>query len=264
MKIWTEPDVRLIGRTQFINPNVWPFENTDSKSDAELIVEHAGRVCYLSFGDKRGNKKNSDYIKNIIKMKHGSVLEHTIYSFLIQGISRACSHEIVRHRHLSFSQLSQRYVDHKETDLVIHPEFFLGMSEEEKSDLLKRIEDSFNNTLQLYNDLTEKFTQKYKDFKFEGLEQHEINRIKRKMARQASRMVLPNMTETKMVVSGNARAWRNFIEKRASMNSDLEIRILAIKILKILQEESPHIFGDFQITKFSDGTLIAKTEFEGV
>src|SRR5678809_42615 len=79
-------------------------------SDGETLAEIGGRLCYMSFG--KGRKGNAEYLCNIIEQQHFSVLEHANYSFIFTGVSRSLTHELVRHRHFSFSQLSQRYVDH--------------------------------------------------------------------------------------------------------------------------------------------------------
>ena len=83
--------------------------------------------------------------------------------------------------------------------------------------------------------------------------------LRRKMARQAARSVLPNATETKIFVTANARALRHFIELRADEHADVEIRRVAIKMLGLLQKESPNIFGDYVIESLPDGTQVAKT-----
>jgi len=83
--------------------------------------------------------------------------------------------------------------------------------------------------------------------------------LRRKRARQAARSVLPNATETKIVVTGNARTWRHFIELRASDAAEAEIRSLAVKVLQTLQQEAPHIFGDYRI---ENG--VAVTEYRSV
>jgi thymidylate synthase (FAD) len=83
--------------------------------------------------------------------------------------------------------------------------------------------------------------------------------LRRKLARQAARSVLPNATETKIFVTGNARALRHFIEMRASRHAEVEIRKLAVKVLQILQQEAPHIFGDYQLIPLPDGTVEAVT-----
>jgi thymidylate synthase (FAD) len=85
--------------------------------------------------------------------------------------------------------------------------------------------------------------------------------LRRKQARQAARAVLPNATETRVVVTGNYRAWRHFIAMRATEHADVEIRALAIECLRQLQREVPNVFGDFEIGLLDDGTEIASSPF---
>jgi thymidylate synthase (FAD) len=81
--------------------------------------------------------------------------------------------------------------------------------------------------------------------------------LRRKQARQAARAVLPNATETRIVVTGNYRAWRHFIAMRASEHADLEIRRLAVECLRRLVDVAPQVFSDFEITVLADGTEVA-------
>src|SRR5262245_53982641 len=82
---------------------------------------------------------------------------------------------------------------------------------------------------------------------------------RRKAARQAARSVLPNATETKIFVTANARALRHFVELRASRHAEVEIRKLAVAVLRIMQQEAPHLFGDYQLVPLPDGTFEATT-----
>jgi thymidylate synthase (FAD) len=88
--------------------------------------------------------------------------------------------------------------------------------------------------------------------------------LRRKRARQTARSLLPNATETKIVVTGNARAWRHFIELRASEGADTEIRVLAVKCLRLLQQEAPNLFNDYTVRQKPDGSEIVETEFRSV
>ena len=98
----------------------WQLDET--ATDAEKLIEFAGRVCYMSFGNKQSPKTNFEYIRHLISQGHDSVLEHASWSFIIQGVSRALTHQLVRHRiGFSFSQLSQQYVDHSEVQFVPPP-----------------------------------------------------------------------------------------------------------------------------------------------
>ncbi|MXY12521.1 MAG: thymidylate synthase (FAD), partial [Chloroflexi bacterium] len=88
--------------------------------------------------------------------------------------------------------------------------------------------------------------------------------LRRKMARQAARSVLPNATETKIFVTANARALRHFIELRGNEHAEPEIRRVATKVLAIMQEEAPNLFGDYQLQSLPDGTSQAVTEHRKV
>ena len=87
---------------------------------------------------------------------------------------------------------------------------------------------------------------------------------RRKAIRQAARSVLPNATETKIFVTGNVRAWRHFIEMRATPYADWEIRALALQVLDLLQREAPIMFGDFEVSELPDGTRVAAPEYSKV
>ena len=125
----TKPKVYLVGRQIVVNEELQRFLNdegmlfaTDTEQAAEILAEIAGRACYMSFG--KGRKSNQEYIENILSSKHGSVHEHAVWNLLITGVSRALTHELVRHRAgFGYSQLSQRYVDEAEARYVVPPLF---------------------------------------------------------------------------------------------------------------------------------------------
>src|SRR6185437_9183042 len=151
------------------------------------------------------------------------------------GVSRALTHELVRHRHLSFSQLSQRYVDESEVAFVLPPEI------EEGSEAYEIFEQSCARANDEYRQLLERVEVQVKD--------EPSATLRRKRARQTARSVLPNAAETKIVVTGNARAWRHFLELRGSASAEAEIRLLALALLRVLREEAPNLFGDYQIVR---------------
>ena len=124
MRIITQPRVYLVGRTstepseidRFLKENEVSW-TTDTSVGGEQLCEMAGRTCYMSFG--KGRKTNADYLGHIIGVGHGSVLEHATWNFLITGVSRSFTHELIRHRAgFGYSQLSQRYVDESDCDFV--------------------------------------------------------------------------------------------------------------------------------------------------
>ena len=215
--------VQLIARTEFSAPPDVPW-STDADGGAAL-VEFAGRACYQSWSKPNPRTAtNASYIRHIIDVGHFSVLEHASVSFYITGISRSCTHELVRHRHFSYSQLSQRYVPEDDSQVVAPP----GIDDDpELQEILTAAADAGRAAYaELLNRLEAKFM----------VDQPAGNAavLRRKQARQAARAVLPNATETRIVVTGNYRAWRHFIAMRASEHADVEIRRLAIECLRQL------------------------------
>jgi len=234
--------VQLIAKTEFIAP---PDVSWSTDADGgEALVEFAGRACYQSW--YKPNPKtatNAGYLQHIIDVGHFSMLEHASVSFYITGISRSCTHELIRHRHFSYSQLSQRYVPENESQIVVPP----GMEDDaELQQILARAADASRAT---YAELLGGLEAKFAD---------QPNAVlRRKQARQAARAVLPNATETRIVVTGNYRAWRHFIAMRASEHADLEIRRLAIACLRELVDAAPAVFSDFHIATLADGSEVA-------
>ena len=198
----------------------------------------------MSFG--KGRKTNQEYLDNLIGMKHGSVLEHAVWDMLITGVSRSFTHELVRHRAgFGYSQLSQRYVDESTADFI-EPDC-IADDAELHAVWLACVHHAHDAYCKLVAGLEDKFASE------------PSATLRRKLARQAARSVLPNATETKIFVSANGRAWRHFIEARANEHAETEIRKVALLILRLLQQESPAIFGDYRIVRLPDGTEVAQT-----
>ena len=251
MQIIRDPSVYLVGRQTVDADAIDAFLadhqiawRTDTEVGAEKLCEMAGRVCYMSYG--QGRKTNAEYLGNIIGVGHGSVLEHAVWNFLITGVSRSFTHELVRHRAgFGYSQLSQRYVDESTADFI-EPDCIAGDPALHKTWL-----DAVESAHAAYRVLVEGLNAKFADVADKTL--------RRKMARQAARSVLPNATETKIFVTANARAIRHFIEMRANEHAEIEIRKVAIQILRLMQRESPSIFSDYAIVKLPDGSHVART-----
>ncbi|HEY8497707.1 MAG TPA: FAD-dependent thymidylate synthase [Limnochordales bacterium] len=237
-----EPRVTLIAVTRFLKPDHIAWE-TDTANPAQQLVEFAGRLCYRSFHNPSG-RTNAEYIQHLLAQGHLSVIEHASASLLIEGISRSCSHEIVRHRHFSYSQVSQRYVDESEARTVLPP----GLAGDPEAERL--LAEAAGAAREAYRQLVARLRQRYASV--------EDPSLRRKMARQAARAVLPNATETALVMTGNFRAWRHFIRMRASAHADPEIRRVALAALRILQAEAPAVFGDFRIVQGPDGSEVAE------
>jgi thymidylate synthase (FAD) len=234
--------VQLIAKTEFLAPPDVPW-STDADGGPAL-VEFAGRACYQSWSKPNPRTAtNAGYLRHIIDVGHFSVLEHATVSFYITGVSRSCTHELIRHRHFSYSQLSQRYVPEGDSQVVLPP----GMEDDpELQDIFTAAADASRAT---YSELLAKLEAKFADQPNAAL--------RRKQARQAARAVLPNATETRIVVTGNYRAWRHFVAMRASEQADLEIRRLAIACLRQLIDVAPQAFADFEIATMADGTEVA-------
>ena len=260
----TEPKVYLVSR-----PNVDFEKIAEFLADEELppapdsiragddqaaaIVEVSARLCYMSFG--RGRRDIADFIGNLLRSKDGSVLEHINYGFVATGVSRSLSHELVRHRAgFAYSQRSQRYVDESSCAFVIPPAL---------------LAPGMKNARAVFELLADRSAEGY-----ETLSEHLQDTVDptdfdsptdaRKAVRQATRSVLPNAAETKMFITANVRAWRHFIEMRASPFADVEIRRLAIRILRVLMEESELLFGDFTVRTEPDGSETAVPKYSKV
>jgi thymidylate synthase (FAD) len=244
----TKPKVYLLGRQAVVEEELARFLNdegmvftTDTRVAAEILNEIAGRTCYMSFG--KGRKSNLDYLENILSSKHGSVLEHAVWNLLITGVSRALTHELVRHRAgFGYSQLSQRYVDESEARYVVPPLY--QENEALRAQWQKTIECIRQAYLDLANATTEYVQQKHPEMP---------PRDRRKWARQAARSILPNACETKIFVTANSRALRHFLELRGSVHADSEIRLLAVEICRVLKQESPNLFHDIEVIDEPDG-----------
>ncbi|MGH3728389.1 MAG: FAD-dependent thymidylate synthase [Micromonosporaceae bacterium] len=240
------PQVRLIAWTQFQAPEGVPW-STDSDG-GQALAEFAGRACYQSW--KKPNPataSNAGYIRHIIEVGHLSVLEHGSVTFYLTGMSRSLTHELIRHRHFSYSQLSQRYVPERDAAMVV-PEAIASDPE-----LSEKFAAAADASLAAYNELLEGLEKR-----FAGVENATL---RRKQARQAARSVLPNATETRIVVTGNYRAWRHFIAMRASEHADVEIRALAVECLRQLKQAAPNVFADFEIAALDDGTEVAASPY---
>jgi thymidylate synthase (FAD) len=195
----------------------------------------------MSFGE--GRKSNREYLENILSSKHGSVLEHAVWCVLITGVSRALTHELVRHRAgFGYSQLSQRYVDESDARYVVPPLY------QENPELRAKWQQTIESLRQAYAELAEATVQ-YVQQKHPEM----TPRDRRKWARQAARSILPNATETKIFVTGNSRAWRHFLELRGSVHADTEIRMLAVEVYRLFKKESPNIFQDIELVDEPDG-----------
>ena len=219
-----EPAVRLLAHTAIVPDAIEQrMEIQEGSTDAETLTVYAGRSCYESWS--RPNEKtreDKDYLRRtLFEQGHFSILEHASATFYITGVSRALTHELVRHRHLSYSQLSQRFVDESDANIVIPP----AARGSEK--LMWEFEDAAAGARHSYQELVEALLD---------------SGLARKQAREAARAVLPNMVETRIVVTGNMRAWHEVIERRTAPDADAEFQEVAGMIREQLQQIAPEVF----------------------
>jgi len=195
-------------------------------TDADDLAEQAGRLCYLSWDRPNPKTKtNETYLRNILHQQHYSVTEHASVTFYVDGVTRAFLLELERHRHFSYSVVSQRYVPGSEFAFIEHVEL-TKLSEATRVKMFKHV----TAARELYEEIVAELESLGDDHK---------------TARGAARTVLPEGTETMVLVTGNLRAWRDMLSKRLSPSADAEIREVSKLILAELKEIAPSTFQDF-------------------
>lgn len=248
MAVGSALDVQLVAASSFSPPTGVEWAPDGSATDAEAIVEFAGRACYETFD--RPNPRtaaNSSYLHHVIDVGHDALLEHATATIYVRGLSRAAGNELVRHRNLSFTQLSKRFVHEGQAEVVVPP--LIDGDEELKQMFLRAADEArfvFEELLAALED---------------NLAGEPNSLLRRKKARQAARAILPDATETRFVVTGNHRAWRQFIAARASEHADVEIRTLAVSCLELLRGVAPTLYDDFMISELADGTAMATSPY---
>ena len=255
MKFFDEPKVYLISKPQLHWSGIQKFmeqENLSWKhndidhSDGDLLPEFAGRICYVSFGQKQGRKRNDEYIKNILSMGHGSVLEHSNYTFLVTNASRGFTHEMVRHRAgFAYSQESTHYINYLLDDakvLIPHHKDLDGCDD----DIYR---DSYTTSIDAYNKA------------YDGLRDSGVSK---KDACSLSRPLLPIGIESKLVFTANIRSLRHFMQTRGNAHNVDEIRLVAVKVLKVMQKEAPNCFHDMKIIIDADDKEVIQSTYKKV
>lgn len=248
MAVASNLDVQLVAATRFTPPTGVEWEPDPAASPAESVVEFAGRACYETFDRPNPHTAaNDSYLHHVIEVGHDALLEHATATLYVRGLSRAAGNELLRHRHLSFSQLSQRYVPAGQSEVVVPAA--IAEDPELRELFVRAVDDSrfvYDELLRALEEDT-------------AAEPNAL--LRRKKARQAARAILPNATETRFVVTGNYRAWREFIAARASEHADAEIRALALACLDLLRGTAPSLFDDFLVSELADGTKMATSPY---
>jgi len=189
---------------------------------AEKLLETAGRTSYLSF-DEQGRSTEKEFIRSLIRNGHYSVLEHAYATFRVSGVSRALTHQLVRHRLCTFTQQSQRYVDESGFGYV-------------EPDSIRQNPD----THAIFARFMEEAKKAYSELQRSGVKNED------------ARFVLPNAVESQIVVTANLREWRYIVELRGSPDAQWEIRNVSMEILKILKKHAPTVFEDLEIDEQSE------------
>lgn len=214
--------------TPYKSHSVWEggYENP---TDIDELAELAGRNCYQSWNrPSYKTASNEGYLSNIIAQQHYSVMEHGTVTFFVTGVSRSLLAELTRHRHLSFSVVSQRYVDARDVGTTRPP-------------IVEELEgEAYDDAMCEFAYVDEMSRRAY--IILVGI--FEKNGYKRKEAREAARAVLPNMMDTPLVVTGNIRAWRDVLGKRYHIAADREIQGFATEVLKHLRVLAPNCVSD--------------------
>lgn len=195
--------VKIIGVTHF----------EQGEGGAEGLLEYAGRACYRS--EPKG--KPGKFLSARIREGHESLIEHASVTFEISGISRACSHQLVRHRIASYSQESQRYVDMRSPEFVVPPS--VAEDPEAKAvwdEFMSRVSDTYEHLRQLG------------------------------VRKEDARFVLPNAVATRIIVTMNFRSLLHLFRLRASPQAQWEIRGVAVRMLELVYPIAPGVFGDLR------------------
>jgi len=223
--------------------------------DSSQLCKTAGQLCYASFGPRRTTNENAAaYFERLTSAGHGSVLEHASFSFLLYGISRSVTHELVRHRAgVGISQVSQRYVSGSVLRFVERPEY------QDDGELHRIFEERVDRAAAEYEEMAGRLLERQE--RGDALLDAEYRTDARKKVQQTSRSLLPNETEAPMVFTGNVRALRHIIEMRADEHAESEIRTLAVRLFLCLVRTDPILFGDYQLQSLPDGTHKVTTKY---
>lgn len=210
--------------------------------EPEKLIAAAAKLCYSDTGadnlmDNLTDDKAAGFVEMLASIGHESVMEHASFTFAIEGISRACSHQLVRHRIASYSQKSQRYVNENGFEYILPPE--IEASPEAKVEFEKQMKC----VTECYEKIADILTAKHTASLIEaGLSEKDAASKARKMANEDARFVLPNACETKIVVTMNVRSLFNFFKHRCCNRAQWEIRELANEMLRLCLETAPNVF----------------------
>ena len=210
--------------------------------DPEKVVAAAAKLCYSSAAiedirEGLTDEKTAAFVDMLASVGHESPIEHVSFTFGIEGVSRACTHQLVRHRLASYSQKSQRYVSEGGFEYVTPPEI---ADCPEAAELYKK---AMAQDQEYYEEIAAILKEKHKEALISGgLDEKAADRAAEKKAIEDARFVLPNACETKIVVTMNARTLMNFFRHRCCNRAQWEIRDVADQMLALVSGVAPNLF----------------------
>lgn len=221
--------------------------------DPEKLAAVAAKLCYSdsdigSLMDGLTDDRINSYIRMLVSIGHESVMEHVSFTFGIEGISRACSHQLVRHRIASYSQKSQRYVSEEGFDFITPPAVReVPEAEAEYIKIISAVTESYSKIAGLLTEYHKNNLMR------DGADEKTALSKARKTANEDARFILPNACETKIVVTMNVRSLFNFFRHRCCNRAQWEIRAVADEMLKLCLEVAPNIFSYAGASCVADG-----------
>ena len=243
--IETQPKVYCVAKTEIDDSKLEQFISdigqnwsSNTENSADELIEVAGRLCYRSWAPYDGTSgtnqnvtrirtDNSEYIRNIIKSNHGSVLEHANISMIFQDVSRVFTHELVRHRAgMAYSQESLRYVR------LDQLKFWLPQEIKENEELT----NLYIETIEYLEGVQKRLNQ------IVNLEGKDFSEKKKWTSR--FRRLAPIGLATSILVTGNLRAWRHIINMRGGDGAEEEIKLVMDQVVPILKDFAPAVFSD--------------------
>lgn len=210
--------------------------------DCERLVAASAKLCYSDSSAEEIEEELSDenvekFIDKLMDLGHMSPVEHISFTFSIEGVSRTLTHQLVRHRLASFSQKSQRYVRANNYEYIIPPKI------ENNPKALEIYKNHMQQTIDAYNKLAEiLIEQEYEKLLDSGMDEKKARSVAEKSSIEDARYVFANATETKLVMTMNARELLHFFEVRCCQRAQWEIREMATKMLIEVKKVCPHIF----------------------
>lgn len=246
--------VNLKNMGDYMSIKVTLLQHTPSP---EQTIAMAAKLCYSAseienIKDGLTPEKTESFLNMLTDLGHASPIEHASFTFGIEGISRACSHQLVRHRIASYSQQSQRYVDGNKFEYVTPPE--IENCEKAKELYDKVIDDCSEAYCKVRDALASSYIKKYLGKDIDKTDSEIINEFKDenkakcsefiKKANEDARFILPNACTTKVICTFNTRSLLHFLELRCCNRAQWEIREVAEQMLNEVKKVAPVLFKD--------------------